>query len=74
MNNYIVLGDGSKCHSDEVASVSFNYDGTMVVSGSNDKSIKIWDVETRKCICTFSGCPSDYGEITETENINNNRL
>ena len=30
-------------HSDRITSVSFNYDGTKIVSGSNDKTIKVWD-------------------------------
>ena len=30
-------------HSGKVTSVAFNHDGTKIVSGSNDKTIKVWD-------------------------------
>ncbi|KAJ1567729.1 POC1 centriolar protein A, partial [Nowakowskiella sp. JEL0078] len=33
-------------HSDSVNSIAFSKDGTKLVSGSTDKSIKIWDIET----------------------------
>ncbi|KAL5641709.1 hypothetical protein ACGC1H_001996 [Rhizoctonia solani] len=34
-----------KGHADVVRSVGFSPDGTRVVSGSNDESIRVWDVE-----------------------------
>ena len=30
-------------HSDIISSVAFNKDGTQIVSGSSDKTIKVWD-------------------------------
>ena len=30
-------------HSGAVRSVAFNHDGTKIVSGSNDQTIKVWD-------------------------------
>ena len=30
-------------HSSYILSVAFNYDGTKIVSGSADKTIKVWD-------------------------------
>jgi WD40 repeat protein len=33
-------------HSSEVSSVSFSPDGLRVVSGSQDKSVKIWDANS----------------------------
>jgi len=34
-------------HSDRVASVSFSPDGKRIVSGSNDNSVKVWDISSR---------------------------
>ena len=33
-------------HSDYINSVAFNHDGTKIVSGSDDKTIKVWDAGT----------------------------
>jgi hypothetical protein len=35
-----------KGHSDEVSSVAFSWDGKRVVSGSVDKTVRIWNLET----------------------------
>ena len=36
----------SSGHGDSVSSVAFSRDGKTIVSGSHDKSVKIWDMET----------------------------
>ena len=30
-------------------------DGRRVVSGSNDNTVKVWDVATGKCVATLKG-------------------
>ena len=30
-------------------------DGRRVVSASNDKTLKVWDVETGECVATLEG-------------------
>ncbi|MEH2219293.1 MAG: hypothetical protein V7K72_19650 [Nostoc sp.] len=42
-------------HSDNVISVSFSPDGKTLASGSWDKTIKLWNLETRKGIRTLNG-------------------
>ncbi|MFM6628134.1 MAG: WD40 repeat domain-containing protein, partial [Microcystis panniformis] len=42
-------------HKDFVTSVNFSRDGKTLVSGSNDKTIKLWNVETGQEIRTLKG-------------------
>ncbi|MDM8516356.1 caspase family protein [Desulfobacterales bacterium HSG16] len=42
-------------HSLWVNSVTFSPDGTMALSGSGDKTLKLWNIATGKCIRTFTG-------------------
>jgi len=39
-------------HSGSVISVAFSPDGTRVISGSDDKLVKIWDTETGAEVCS----------------------
>jgi WD40 repeat protein len=42
-------------HTGSVACLSFSSDGTSPVSGSHDKTLKLWDVQTGGVIKTFHG-------------------
>ena len=42
-------------HTDTVRSLVFSPDGTLLVSGSKDKTIKLWDMQTGGVIKTFQG-------------------
>jgi len=42
-------------HTDYVTSVAFSSDGTLLVSGSRDKTVKLWDVQTGGVVKTFYG-------------------
>ena len=39
-----LLSEKTNAHSDYVRSVVFSLDGTKIVSGSFDKTIKVWDM------------------------------
>jgi WD40 repeat protein len=40
------VGEALRGHEDEVMSVAFSSDGTRIVSGSYDKTIRVWDAAT----------------------------
>ena len=42
-------------HTSRVLSVAFSGDGSKVVSGSNDKTVKIWNADNGEVIQTLSG-------------------
>ena len=42
-------------HSNRVRSVTFSLDGVFLVSGSDDETLKLWDVQTGGVVMTFTG-------------------
>jgi WD40 repeat protein len=42
-------------HAGKVHCISFTNDGRLVASGSEDKTIKIWDISSGQCLTTFRG-------------------
>jgi WD40 repeat protein len=42
-------------HTGWVGTLSFSLDGTLLVSGSNDETLKLWDVQTGGVVKTFHG-------------------
>ncbi len=44
-----------KGHSESLISVAFSPDGKYLVSGSYDKTLKLWSVESQKEITTLKG-------------------
>ena len=50
-------------HTDEVYSVAYSPDGTKIVSGSHDNTIKIWDANTGQCLKTLEGHSLDVNSV-----------
>ena len=44
-----------KGHTDFVKSAAFNQEGSLIVSASYDKTIRIWDVQTGECLRILEG-------------------
>ena len=44
-----------KGHSYSVLSVAYSPDGTKIISGSDDATIKIWEANTGQCLKTLKG-------------------
>ena len=40
-------------HVNWVKTAKFSSDGRLVASGSDDKSLKLWDISSKECIHTF---------------------
>ena len=51
-------------HTYSVCSLTFSSNGVLLVSGSYDKSIKLWDVQTGGIIKTFSGSASGVQSVS----------
>ena len=51
-------------HTDSVTSVAFSPDGTRLVSGSDDKTVKHWDVSSGKLIRTLEGHSASVKSVT----------
>ena len=44
-----------KGHGGAVRSVDFSWDGTRLLTSSDDKTIKLWSLPSKRFISTFSG-------------------
>ncbi|MDD5169490.1 MAG: caspase family protein, partial [Syntrophales bacterium] len=49
-------------HTEGVKSVAFSPDGTHLLSGSYDKTLKLWEISTGREVVTFRG--HDYGGVS----------
>ena len=47
-------------HSDYVRSVAFSPDGAVLISGSNDGTVRYWDIATGACLAIFLQLPDGW--------------
>jgi WD40 repeat protein/serine/threonine protein kinase len=52
-----------KGHAGGVESVSLSTDGSLALSGSQDKTLKLWEVATGRCLRTFKGHKSGVHSV-----------
>ncbi len=53
-------------HRKGITAVAVTPDGRHVVSGSRDKTLKLWDLDTRQYLQTFKGHPEQVTAVTVT--------
>jgi WD40 repeat protein len=51
-------------HTGAVHCVTFSEDGQLVASGSEDKTVKVWDTSTGQCLTTFCGHRGSVHRVT----------
>ena len=51
-------------HSGDVNSVSFDGTGSRIVSGSEDTTVRVWDVATGACVQTLEGHSGDVNSVS----------
>ena len=56
-------------HTDWVRSLAFSNDGTLLVSGSDDKTVKLWDVQTGGVVKTFYGHSSSVSSVSVSPDL-----
>ncbi|NEQ79972.1 MAG: hypothetical protein F6K26_06825 [Moorea sp. SIO2I5] len=56
-------------HTSRIFGLAISCDGTILVSGSLDETIKIWDIQTGKCIKTLSNKPYTNMNITGIQGL-----
>ncbi len=42
-------------HTDTICNIAFSEDGKLLASGSRDKAVKLWDIESKCEIATLEG-------------------
>ena len=50
-------------HTKNITSLAFSQDGTTVAAGSEDKTIVVWDVESRRQLATLTGHAETVGSL-----------
>jgi WD40 repeat protein len=51
-------------HSSKISTLCPSKDGRFILSGSSDRTLKLWEIETKQCIRVFSGHKGDVTSIS----------
>jgi len=54
-----LVAEKTNAHGDWIRSVGFNHDGSQIVSGSDDKTIKVWDASSLALVAEKTNAHSD---------------
>jgi WD40 repeat protein len=57
-------------HTDIVNSVVFSNDGKYLASGSHDKTLKLWSVQTLTEVMTLRGCSQSFASVAFSPDSN----
>ncbi|MEO0687083.1 MAG: WD40 repeat domain-containing protein, partial [Cyanobacteria bacterium J06649_11] len=57
-----------KGHDENIWSIAFSPDGTKIVSGSSDRTVKIWNSHSGQCLKTLSGHPYGFASRFKSGN------
>ena len=52
--------NGLQGHKNWVRSAEFSPDGRLVVSGGDDRTVRMWDIRTNRCIRIYDNSRSMY--------------
>jgi WD40 repeat protein len=55
-----MLSEKMNAHSNTIRSVAFSLDGTKIVSGSDDKTIKVWDSDKLEMLSEKTNAHNDW--------------
>ncbi|MCF2151706.1 serine/threonine protein kinase [Desmonostoc muscorum LEGE 12446] len=58
-----ILGSWNSVHSGAILSLAISRDGQTLASGSNDKTIKVWNLNSRKEVRTFTGHATQVNSV-----------
>lgn len=58
-------------HTDIVMALAASPDGKWLVSASKDRTARVWDVESRKCLATCTGHTESLGAIAMSQKLSN---
>jgi len=63
LRSHRVLGKPLAAHTKNISVLAFNLDGTAVATGSEDKTIVVWDVLRRAQVGTLTGHPESVSSL-----------